>query len=179
MYRNVFYDSGKQCIHLWTWNEQGKRVKIESSYEPYLFVESNSGEDAISIFNTPLKRVKFKNQFERNKFVNETPIKRIFHNLSCEQDFLLNTFKDNLHKPEALSNPLKIFFLDIETYSPGEFPDPHNPKDPINLITLCDSLSGHYYSWGLKPYKSKDKDVTYFYCKKRVRTADGIFKFLE
>jgi len=176
MYRNVFYDSGKQCIHLWTWDAQGKRVKLESSYEPYLFIESNNGEDAVSIFNTPLKRVKFKNQFERNRFVNETPIKRLFHNLSCEQDFLLTSFKDELHKPEALQHPLKVFFLDIETYSPGEFPDPHNPKDPINLITLCDSLTGHYYSWGLKPYTPKDKDVTYFYCK---RESELLMSFLN
>jgi hypothetical protein len=116
MYRNVFYDSARQAVHLWTWDENGKRIKIESSYEPYLYVESTSGVDAISIFNTPLKKIKFKNQFDRNRFVNETPIKRLFHNLSCEQDFLLTTFKDELHKPEALHRSLKVFWLDIETY---------------------------------------------------------------
>ena len=127
MYRNVFYDSAKQCIHLWTWDENGKRIKLESSYEPHLFVESTYGTDAVSIFNTPLKKVKFKNQFERNKFVNETPIKRIFHNLSCEQEFLLSSFKDTIHKPEALANPLKVFFWDIETYG-MRYKDEHKIK---------------------------------------------------
>jgi len=176
MYRNVFYDSARQAVHLWTWDENGKRIKIESSYEPYLYVESTSGVDAISIFNTPLKKIKFKNQFDRNRFVNETPIKRLFHNLSCEQDFLLTTFKDELHKPEALHRSLKVFWLDIETYSPDRMPDPHNPEDPINLITLCDSLSNHYYSWGTGPYKPKDSNVTYVQCKSE---RDLLQKFLN
>ena len=116
MYRNVYYDAPQQCIHLWTWDENGKRIRLESSYQPYLFVETAYGTDAVSIFNTPLKKVSFKNQFERNKYVNETPIKRLFHNLSCEQDFLLSTFKDEIQKPSFISHPLKIFFWDIETY---------------------------------------------------------------
>lgn len=176
MYRNVFYDAPKQCIHLWTWDENGERIKLESSYEPHLFVESSYGTDAISIFNTPLKKVKFKNQFERNKFVSETPIKRLFHNLSCEQDFLLTTFKDEVNKSEIFNNPLKIFFWDIETYSPGEFPDPQQAKDPINLLTIYDSLSDRFYSWGLKPYTPKDKNITYFHCKKE---TELLTKFLD
>jgi DNA polymerase elongation subunit (family B) len=179
MYRNVFYDSAKQCIHLWTWDEVGRRIKLESSYEPYLFVESVHGTDALSIFNTPLKKIKFKNQFERNKFVNETPIKRLFHNLSCEQEFLLSSFKDDIQKPEAVANPLKIFFWDIETYSPGEFPDPAQAKDTINLITVYDSLSEKYYTWGLKPYNNKNKDVVYFHCKRETELLGAFLSFWE
>jgi len=179
MYRNVFYDSGKQCIHLWTWDENGKRIKLESSYEPHLYVESAHGTDAVSIFNTPLKRVRFKNQFERNKFVNETPIKRLFHNLSCEQEFLLSSFKDDIHKLEALANPLKIFFWDIETYSPGEFPEPKIAKDTINLITIFDTISQKYYSWGLKPYKPKENNVIYTHCKKETDLLKQFLGFWE
>ena len=130
MYRNVYYDNREQVIHLWTWDELGKPIKVESSYEPYLYIESSHFCDATSIFNTSLKKVKFKNQFERNKFLKDTPIKRIFHNLSCEQEFLLSTYKDEVGKPESLINPLKVFWLDIETYSPDEFPHPEIAKDP-------------------------------------------------
>jgi hypothetical protein len=115
-YRNVYYDGKQQAVHLWTWDENGNRIKLEASYEPCLFVESNTHKDAVSIFNTQLKKIKFKNQFERNKFVNETPIKRLFHNLSCEQDFLLNTFKNDINKPDFGEYPLRVFYWDIETY---------------------------------------------------------------
>lgn len=178
-YRNVYYDGRRGVIHLWTWDEQGNRVKLESSYEPCLYVESATAQDAISIFNTPLKKISFKNQFERNKFVNETPIKRIFHNLSCEQDFLLNSFKDNIDKPEFIKNPLKIFFLDIETYSPNEFPHPEAAKDPINLITLYNSLDGRYYTWGLKPYISTNPDEIYFHCSKETELLQKFLEFWE
>lgn len=179
MYRNVFYDSAKQCIHLWTWDENGRRIKLESSYEPYLYVESVNGTDAISIFNTPLKKIKFKNQFERNKFANETPIKRLFHNLSCEQEFLLSTFKNDVQNPKSLINPLKIFFWDIETYSPGEFPDPQQANDTINLITIYDSLSEKFYSWGLKPYKPKADNVIYVHCKRETEMLEAVLRFWE
>jgi DNA polymerase elongation subunit (family B) len=179
MYRNVFYDSPKQCIHLWTWDEDGKRIKLECSYEPFLYIESVNGTDAVSIFNTPLKKVKFKNQFERNKFVNETPIKRIFNNLSCEQEFLLSSFKNDVQNPKSLANPLKIFFWDIETYSPGEFPDPQLANDTINLVTIYDSLSEKFYSWGLKPYKPKSDNVIYTYCRRETEMLEAILKFWE
>jgi hypothetical protein len=114
MYRNVYYDGKKKAVHLWTWDENGKRVRIETSYEPYLYVESSQGTDGRSIFDTPLRKITFENQFERNTFVNETPITRLFHNISCEQDFLLQTFKDDVDKADFSQHPLKVYFLDIE-----------------------------------------------------------------
>jgi len=180
MYRNVFYDSAKQCIHLWTWDDNGNRIKLESSYEPCLYVESAYGTDAVSIFNTPLKKIKFKNQFERNKFVNETAIKRLFHNLSCEQEFLLSSFKDEMQKPKALAYPLRVFFWDIEIFSlEAAFPDPKEAKHPINLITVYDTMTQKYYSWGLKPYTSKEDNVVYTFCRKETELLLAFINFCD
>ena len=175
MYRNIYYDNKNQLIHLWTWDENGNRVKYETSYEPYLYIETSTGTDAISIFNTPLKKRSFRSNFERTKFVNETSLK-IFHNLSCEQQFLLDTYKNDVGKLGFCTQPLKVFLFDIETYSKGAFPVPEKAEDPINLITIFDTLSQKYYTWGLKKYNPKDSDVTYFYCKSEY---DLIKKFLE
>jgi DNA polymerase elongation subunit (family B) len=178
-WRNVFYDNRSQSIHLWTWDENGNRQKLISSYEPNIYIESNNGEDGVSIFNTPLKKITFKNQFERNKFVNETPIKRLFNNLSCEQDFLLSTFKDEVNKDNFGKYPLKIYFLDIETYSPNAFPVPEKAEDPINLITLYDTLSKKYYTWGTKKYQNQSEDVVYFYCKSETTLLENFLNFFE
>jgi DNA polymerase elongation subunit (family B) len=175
-WRNIFYDGRQQVIHLWTWDEKGNRIKMVADYEPHLYIESASANDATSIFNTPLKKVKFRNQFDRSKFVNETPIKRLFNNLSCEQDFLLTSYKDEINKLDFGNFPLKVYFLDIETYSPNEFPVPELAKDPINLITIYDTIEEKYYSWGQKPYTPKDKNVTYF-C--HPRETDMLQAFLE
>jgi hypothetical protein len=125
-WRNIFYDGRQQVVHLWTWDENGKRIKLVEDYEPHLYIESASANDATSIFNTPLKKVRFRNQFDRSKFVNETPIKRLFNNLSCEQDFLLNRYKDEVNKLDFGNFPLKVYFLDIET-------DIHNFRDDFKI----------------------------------------------
>ena len=49
-YRNIYYDPSERCIHLFTWDKDGKRIKVTNSYEPYLYVEGK-GEDE-SIFGT-------------------------------------------------------------------------------------------------------------------------------
>lgn len=178
-YRNIAYDNNNCCIHLWTWDENGQRIKLETTYEPTLYVESSSSNDAISIYNTSLKKISFKNNYYRSKYVNETPIKRIFQNLSVEQDFLLNTYRDDLKDPDFGKHPLKIFFWDIETYSPDSFPEPSKAADPINLITLYDSLSKKYYSWGLKEYVSDDENVIYTHCKSEYYIIEKFLTFWQ
>ena len=178
-YRNIYYDGRQQLIHLWTWDELGNRIKIETSYEPYLYVESSQSTDAVSIFNTALKKLTFKNQFERNKYVNETPIKRLFHNIGCEQEFLLSTYKDEIDKPEFGQNPLKIYFFDIETYSTGSFPVPEKAADPINLITIYNSLDKTFYTWGTKKYNPIDTNVKYFYCASESQLIQKFLSFWE
>jgi DNA polymerase elongation subunit (family B) len=162
-YRNVYYDGRRGCVVLWTWDSEGHRVRLENSFEPYLYIESGAVKDAVSIFNTNLKKLTFKNAFERNKFATETSIVRLFHNISCEQQYLLDTFKGEVDKTEFASNPLKIWYIDIEVYSKDEFPTAEEAKYPINLITIYDSLEDRYYTWGAKKYTPKKEKSVYFY----------------
>jgi DNA polymerase elongation subunit (family B) len=179
-YRNIAYSNQDSCIHLWTWNESGERIKVETSYEPSLYVESGNQQDAISIFNTDLKKITFKNNYYRNKFVNETPIKRIFQNLNIEQDFLINTFREDKKEKDLSGFPLKIYFWDIETYSPdSSFPEPSEAKDPINLITIYDSLKKKYYSWGTKRYSSTESNEVYIFCENEYELIEKFLQFWE
>lgn len=164
-YRNVYYDPRSEAIHLWTWDENGQRIKVVNSFEPYIYIESTNGTDGVSIFNTPLKKVKFKNQFERSKFLNETTIKRIFYNLNCEQQYLLDTYKNTSESSDFSKNKLKIFYFDIETYGKNGFASPKDATDPINLITVYDSIDEKYYTWGLKKdFISKNSNEIYIKC---------------
>jgi DNA polymerase elongation subunit (family B) len=178
-YRNLSYDNQKGCIHLWTWDEDGNRIKLETSYEPSLYVESNAQQDGLSIFNTPLKKLTFKNNYYRNKFVNETPIKRIFQNLNVEQDFLINTFREDQKTKDLSGFPLKIYFWDLETFSPEKFPEPSQAEDPINLITIYDSLKKKYYSWGTKRYSSKESNEIYYFCENEYELLEKFLQFWE
>jgi DNA polymerase elongation subunit (family B) len=166
-----------EAVHLWTWDDKGERTKIISSFEPFLYIESEKGTDAKSIFNKPLKKMTFRNQKARKDFVEQTTIKRLFYNLPVSQQFLLQTYKDSVDKPDFGCYPLKIFFLDIETYATDHFSTPEAATDPINLITIYDSLEKKYYTWGCSNYYDKSDDVIYTKCKNERDLLKRFMKF--
>lgn len=181
-YRNIYYNARDRSIVLWTWDENGKRIKAESSFEPYLYVESaNADEDesATSIFNTKLKKITFKSSYDRYKFTNETSVVRLFHNIGIEQQYLIDVFKSEVDSPSFAQNPLKIWYLDIEVYAKDEFPTADKAKYPINLITIFDSIEKVFYTWGLKPYEAKKPNTKYFYCKTERELLQNFLSFMK
>jgi len=176
MYRNIFYNPRKGTIKLFTWNDVGDRTEVDYPFKPYVYVESASFKDATSIFNTSLRKIEFKNQFERRRYVQESGIKRIFYNIPVEQQFLIDQFGVLNSDTKFSQYPLKIFYIDIETYSPGKFPEPKLAEDPVNLITIKDSLTNEYHTWGLgKKYTGK-KDVNYYQC---INETELLRKFIN
>ena len=165
MYRNVSYSPQDQSISLYTWDENGKRVTAKSTYEPYIYLETNNAPDAMSLFNTKLKKKRFKNQYDRSRYLKDNKVVRVFENFGVYQQFLLDAYWQENEKPEFTKHQLKVHFIDIETYSPDAFPNPQDPCDTINIITIFDTLSKKFYSWGLKPYTAKTPDVIYVACK--------------
>ena len=177
MYRNVYYSSRDGITHLFTWDEAGNRVVTKHPFKPYFYIETNlDNSDALSIFNTKLKKKEFRNSFERNKAAQDGAIKRLYHNIQVEQQFLIDRYKDEYNKPEFTKDPLKVCFLDIEVFSPDEFPEAKDAKHPINLITIYDNLSNKYFTWGNKPYTPKKTNVVYTQCDSEY---DLLNKFLE
>lgn len=179
MYRNIYYDYKKSIIHLWTWDTDNQRTKVEIDYEPFLYIEDKNQHDATSIFNTKLKKLSFGDNYKRLNYVKDSQNNRIFFNLSPDQQFLLTTFKDAALDEDFARNPLRIFFLDIETYKANEldpFSTPEEARDLINVITIYDSLTQRYHVWGLKPYYTKDDDVVYTRC---VSEKDLLSTFLK
>lgn len=54
---------------------------------------------------------------------------------------------------------LRTFFLDIEVYSPDCFPEADQANYPINIISLYDTETMMFYSWGLKDYYYNLEDI--------------------
>jgi DNA polymerase elongation subunit (family B) len=161
-FRNIFYNNKSGSIHIWTWDEYGNRIELDQTVEPYFFIESNEGTDGLSIFKSNLKKIKFENNYDRRNYLESSPIKKIYHNLPVEQQYLLDTYKNGI----TAEYPLKTFYLDIETYATNRrFSTPEEASDPINLITIYDSISKKFYTWGLKnSYYTKDDDIVYTKC---------------
>ena len=83
-YRNIYYDINNSNVHLWCWDKTGQRTKVIEHFEPYLFIESENGTDGTSIFQTPLKKIKFKSQYDRIKFLKEINVKLFREELEWE-----------------------------------------------------------------------------------------------
>ena len=163
-------------MRLFTWDEDGNRVSYDIPYHPYYYVETNNkrADDKISLFNTPLRKVEFPNEYRRRESIQKqiqssrssgvtNPV-RVFENINTLQQFLVDRYWDQNSTSEFSANPIKIAFVDIETYSPDAFPNPSLANDTVNVITVYDSISKHFYTWGLGKYKPKVKDVTYINC---------------
>lgn len=179
MYRNVYYDTREQCMKLFTWDNDGNRTVVDCSYSPYLYVETKQDTQYTSIFKTNLKKRVFKAQKDRAIFVNSTGLERIFENIAPQQQFLIDTFHTKNEDMDFNKNPLKVLFFDIETYSPNGFPQPEEAKDPINVITVYDSLRDHFISWGTSKLERNIKNCTYAHCTSEVQLLDCFLNYLE
>jgi len=164
MYRNCVYNNKSKSIHLWTWDIKGNRVFQELDFKPYLQLEDKRGTDK-SIYGTPLKKREFETLWDRNKFVKESGIKRIFENLPPYQQFLVDNYYLNNQEDDFSQYPLKVCYIDIENPLPDKFPDMETADSVVNLITCFDSLTERYTTFGLKAYKPKQDNVDYFHCK--------------
>jgi len=179
VYRNVAYLPKDQLMRLFTWDESGKRIALDTTYEPYIYLETNNKPDTTSIFDTNLKKRRFRNQAERSRYIKDNKITRIFENLNVQQQFLIDTFWKDNENESFNKQAIRTVFIDIETYSPDEFPKPEDPQHTINVITVYDSLAKQFVTWGLKPYNKKNENILYFYCKTEKELLLKFLKYIE
>ena len=178
MYRNCYYDSFNGSVFLRTWSEEGVRIDTEMPFSPYLYTEDERGKDATSIFKTPLKKHVFRNSFERSKFVKDSSRKRFFGNLPPDQQFLIDMYRDTVHSKDFSKFPLKVYYFDIETFSPTSFPMPKEAKDPVILITIYNSLNNQIDTWGVeKEYTPKSSNVRYHKCNSESELFEKFINF--
>ena len=179
MYRNIYYDQRDQCMKLFTWDKDQNRVVVDCSYNPYVYVETKQETNFKSIFKTNLKKKNFRTQRDRSVFIKSSGLERFFENINCDQQFLIDTFHTKNSEPDFNKNPLKIFFLDIETYSPDDFPHPDKALDPINVITIYDSLKGKFISWGTKKLDKDIENTEYAFCTSETQMLDCFLTYIE
>lgn len=174
-YRNCIYSSRTQSVKLFTWSQAGERIQFDISVSPYLYIEDNSG-DKTTIFGTKAKKKAFNTAYDRNKYIQDSGIKRVYENLPVVQQYLIDTFWQEHESPDFTKNKLKITFLDIETYSVDGFPNIDNPDHTVNVITCYDNFTRKFHTFGIKPYEGSNKNIVYTHCKNE---RDLFIKFIE
>ena len=180
MFRNCFYNSFEREICLATWDKDGKRVRYNIPFEPYFYVEDPKGQHK-SIFNTQLTKKSFRNGFEKNKFLRETGIKRVFGNFQPAQQFLIDTYWKENETIEFISNPLNVMFLDIETISETDqtFPNPEDPNHPLVSLACYSTLHKEMICFGIGEYTGTRTDFKYVNCKSEKELFINFVKYIE
>ena len=178
MYRNAVYSGRDQSVNLFTWDTDGRRVMHNVSFNPYLYIEDQSG-DKTTIYGTKAKKRIFNTAFDRNKFISDSGIKRIYENLPASQQYLIDTFWTKNETAEFSQFPLKVTFIDIETYSVDTFPDIEDPTHTVNVITCYDTCSKKFHTFGLKPYTGEANNIIYKHCKDERELFKQFFAYLE
>lgn len=117
MYRNIFFDNKRSEAIVWHWDQSGNRITSKYSFKPYIFIECQNDYGFKSIYNTNLKKIEFPNTWDRNKYIKNCGIHRIFYNLKPEQQFLIEHFGIHNDKSKWIENQLDTCFLDIEVYT--------------------------------------------------------------
>lgn len=179
MYRNVCYNPRDESVTLFTWDDNGQRVAVDMSFNPYLYVETTMKPDAKSIFETPLRKRYFKDNRHRNNFIKECGTNRVFENLRPEQQFLIDTFWQKNDQLEFTEHPLKIQYIDIEVYCPDAFPTPEAASQPINVITIYDSLDATFYTWGTTRLEKKINNCEYVFCETEEQLLDCVLNYIQ
>lgn len=164
MYRNVCYNPRDETVTLFTWDDNGQRIAVDMSFNPYLYIETTMKGDATSIFETPVRKRLFKDTRHRSNFLKDCGTNRVFENLRPEQQFLIDTYHKQNEDLEFTRHPIKIQYVDIEVYCPDVFPTPEEAAQPINVITIYDSIDKCFYTWGTKRLERKIKNCEYVYC---------------
>jgi len=180
-YRSITYHPREEMMRLYTWDENGNRITVDHTFHPYLYVEVPTERQgtAVSLFKTPLKKLNFKSQYDRSKFIKDNNITRVFENLPYYQQFLIDRFWQVNETPDFSKFPIKMLLLDIETYSPDGFPDIAKANHPINVITIYDSLSKKFVTWGIKPYSGITQDHNYIYCRTEKDLLNSFLTYIE
>lgn len=181
-YRKIAFDGIRKQIKLWTWADNGDRILKYIPFKPYLFVECQDHQkDALSIFGTPLKKLEFETSWERRQWVENTSNRRIFYNLSPEQQFLIDYYHKQSDDVNFSQFPLKVGILDIEVYCKVGFPHAEEANHIINAITIYDSIAKKFNVFGLKNDfdSSKFPDVIYHRYEKETLLLKGFIEHLE
>ena len=177
-YRNAVYNSRDQSVKLFTWDDNGKRITRDVTFNPYLYLESPNG-DKTSIYGTKVKKRVFNTQYDRTKYIADSGNRRLFENIPTIQQFLLETFWRENETPEFTQHPLRMVFLDIETFSPDSFPNTEDPTHTVNVITCYDTFSKKFHTFGLNPYDNKADNVIYYHCKNERALFIKFIEYIE
>lgn len=130
-----------------------------TNYKPSLYrkvTDESQSIDKHSIFGHGLTTIELDSIRSAKDFVKQYKNVENFTiegNSNYANQFIIDLYDGE--QPEYDSKNIAVGILDIEVYSPDEFPHPDEAKYPINAITIYHSVEDKFYTYALK-HKADD-----------------------
>lgn len=173
MFKNVYYDSYKNEIHLWEIVDgKHKYTKTKHTVEYYV-KDKTETSDITDIYGTKVVKkvadsVKSLRELRRATKLYESDIPEEFK-------FLQKTYKD--YEGRVDPSLYNVCIIDIEVAGEQIFPKAELAAYPINLITLNFPNQGKIYTFGSDPYTGNSDIVKNYYHDKNEKQL--LEKFIE
>ena len=143
--------------------ENGKRVKYEVDYSPYLFVKSRTGKGEYrSVYGDAAEKMEFSSIADAKEFTQKYSGVSGFEFYGMTQ-FVYPFINDTWPGEVAYDRDhINVVSIDIETMSDDGFPDIKTANKALTVITISDGKK--YVVVGVGDYKVHRSDVTYYKC---------------
>ena len=144
--------------------EDGKRVQETVNYNPFLFINSQSGNTKYKTLDgKPVDRIDFDSPAEARDFLRtykDVNGMTVYGFDRFQYSYIYEAYPGEIQYDPDLINVMNI---DIETPTDQGFPDMQKAEVPVTAITM--KCRDEYIVLGLQEYESKDPKVKYILCK--------------
>jgi len=145
--------------------ENGKRFETRDEFYPTLFVKTKKESKYKTLEGTsvePIKPGTVRDCREFYKKYDSVDGFEIYGNDRYIYQYISEKYPEEEIKFDI--NKIKLVTLDIEVASEEGFPDVESCSEEILAISIQDYTTKKIITWGVKPFKSKQSNVTYHYC---------------
>ena len=152
-YRSACYVSpGKGlpgCIKLFGFDKDGNRTTFVCPHKCRIKYRVGYDTGEKDIFGNFVQTKTFESPFDRKRWIEDNPSVFIVQSMKPEQEFLFDLFKEVVLDSDFNQQPMRIFYIDIETEMGDQFEGPTTAAQRINMITVYDTGTGKYHTWSL------------------------------
>lgn len=142
IYTNVLVDSGQICFS--GYDSNGNRRRYKTHYSPVFYQQTTEPSSKKSIEGHSLSEITYRSVSEARQASYQNS-----SNLYGLKNIALQYILDECPYDGTTHIIPHIGIIDIEVYSPSEFPEPQFAKYPINAITIYSNKHDKYYVLGL------------------------------
>ena len=160
-------------------NDGGIRLsKKVSDFEPQVFSVTKRDSGWSDLYGTKLEPKRFDSIAEHNDFT------KTYSDVDGMRIYTIPVDLQYIHSeyPKTIDwqySKIKVFFLDIECSIGKGFPDPNLADQEVTAITVYDSLTKQYLTFGQKECNYKMEGLRYFNCGNERKLLTAFVTFWE